>query len=197
MHLSRRTAMILSIINLTVLVKSTSAKTNLSKETESGLLEQSPGYLKPYIDKPILFGQGKYTYWGFDVYQAKLWTETSSFQPNAWHQHPFALELTYLRDAEGKKIAKRSIEEITKQKDLPSSKSQSWLSTLENLFPNVKKAQTIAGIYIPNYGAKFFHENNFLGDINDPEFSRSFFEIWFSNRTSAPELRKKLFQESL
>lgn len=196
MQTSRRTVILISMINLTALVNNSSAKAYPGTETELTLAEQSPDYLKPFIDKPILFGQGKYSFWGFDVYQAKLWTESSNFQTDTWHQHRFALELTYLRDAEGKKIAKRSIEEITKQKELPQAKSQSWLLALEKLFPNVKKAQTITGIYIPNNGAKFFHENSFLGEINDPEFSRSFFDIWFSNQTSAPDLKKKLFREN-
>ncbi len=195
MHISRRTAVFISIIHFSALVKSAVAKTDTVNSAEPLSLEKTPTYLKQYLDKPIVFGHGKYSFWGFDVYQARLWTESNSFQPNAWHQHLFALELTYLRDAEGKLIAKRSIEEITKQKDLSKGKSQSWLLTLENLFPNVKKDQTITGIYIPNFGAKFFHQNSFLGEINDLEFSRSFFDIWFSNQTSAPELKKKLFQE--
>jgi len=170
---------------------------NLSvDEKELNVLEQTPNYLKLYINNPVVFGQGTYTFWGFDVYKARLWTESNSFQPEAWEQHRFALELTYLRDAEGKAIAKRSIDEIAKQRELTKYKTQAWLNTLENLFPNIKKTQKLTGIYVPNNSAKFFFDSNLLGEIKDPEFTKSFFDIWFSNQTSAPELRKKLFQAS-
>jgi hypothetical protein len=198
MHPSRRTAILLSIINLALIARGTSAKNSSVDDTESKAkaIDLPPNYLQLYFVKPNLFGQGKYTFFGFDVYHARLWTEANNFLPETWEQHRFALELTYLRDAEGKVIAKRSIDEISKQKDLDKSKSQSWLNILENLFPNIKKAQTLTGVYTPNNGVKFFFERNLIGEIKDPELTKSFFDIWFSNRTSAPDLRKKLFQGS-
>ena len=197
MDLRRRTAISISIINFTLLSRCALAKNISVDEKELISIEQTPSYLKLYLNNPVVYGQGKYTFWGFDVYKARLWTEANSFQPEAWEQHRFALELTYLRDAEGKVIAKRSIDEIAKQRDLTKNKTQSWLNTLENLFPNIKKTQTLTGVYIPSNSAKFFFDSNLLGEIKDPEFTKSFFDIWFSSRTSAPELRKKLFQESL
>ncbi len=116
MQTSRRTVILISMINLTALVNNSSAKAYPGTETELTLAEQSPDYLKPFIDKPILFGQGKYSFWGFDVYQAKLWTESSNFQTDTWHQHRFALELTYLRDAEGKKLQSAQLKKSQSKK---------------------------------------------------------------------------------
>jgi hypothetical protein len=159
------------------------------------LSEQLPPPIKLSIEQARLVGQAKYTYWGFDVYHARLWSD-SNLQTDSWQQNRFALELIYLRDFEGKSIAKRSIDEINKQKDLDPPKIREWLNALENLFPNVKKNQSLTGLYIPNYGVKFYHMNQLIGEIKDLELSKSFFDIWFSNKTSAPELRKELFKET-
>ena len=158
-------------------------------------IESSLSHLKPELDQPKLIGKGKFSFWGFDVYRAHLWSDTNLKLDN-WQQNKFALELVYQRDFEGKKIAKRSIEEMAKQKDLPQQKALEWSTALEKLFPDIKKNQSLTGLYIPNYGAKFFHGNTFIGEIKDLELTKSFFDIWFSNRTTAPELRKELFKET-
>ena len=38
----------------------------------------------------------------------------------------------------------------------------------------------------------FYEGDQELGRINDPEFSRRFFSIWLSTKTSAPEIRLSL-----
>jgi len=195
MHVNRRSAIVISIITTSCLVESplaSSATFTDSDRTADSTLE----FLQNYFEKPSIIGQGKYSVWGFDIYRARLWAEADSFQPEKWHQNRFALELTYLRDAEGKFIAKKSMEEMTKQNEISSVKIQAWNKVLENLFPDIKKNQSLTGVYTPNSEAKFFHGKNLIGEIRDPELLKSFFEIWFSSRTSAPELRKKLFSES-
>ena len=159
-------------------------------------LESPLSHLKPELDQPKLIGKGKFSLWGFDVYRAHLWSD-SNLKLDNWQQNKFALELVYQRDFEGKKIAKKSIEEMAKQKDLSQQKALEWSTALEKLFPDIKKNQSLTGLYIPNYGAKFFHGNTFIGEIKDLELTKSFFDIWFSNRTTAPELRKELFKETL
>lgn len=151
--------------------------------------------LKPYLQTPNLIGQGKYTYWGFDVYNASLWSSEATIHPEQWVNQPIALELQYLRDFNGVDIAKRSIDEMHTQDPLVKSKADIWLETLEKIFPNISKGQTLVGIYIPKVGAKILYENALIGEINDPELVKRFFDIWLSPKTSAPTLRKKLFSE--
>ena len=197
MPINRRTAMVASALSVCLMAPSTRAKSSLMDEKEFVESDPTATFLKAYIDKPRLVGQGKYTFWGLDIYQARLWTESNGFQPDNWQQSRFALELTYLRDVEGKAIARRSIDEISKQYNLPKVKAVSWQNVLENLFPNIKKLQTLTGLYTPNDGAKFFHDYRLIGEIKDAELTKNFFDIWLSNKTSAPELRNKLFQNSL
>ena len=148
--------------------------------------------LQPYLQTPTLIGQGKYTYWGFDVYVASLWASDSNVDAEQWQTQRIALELNYLRDFKGVDIAKSSIDEIHTQSPLPKSKATLWLKTLEDIFPNIKKGQTLVGIYIPNVGAQFLYETALIGEIKDLELTKRFFDIWLSQQTSAPQLRKRL-----
>jgi len=152
--------------------------------------------LQPYLQTPNLMGQGKYTYWGFDVYNASLWASEAIITSDQWANQRIALELQYLRDFNGSDIAKRSIDEMHAQNALPKSKAGIWLKTLEGIFPNVAKGQSLTGIYIPNAGAQFLFDNTVIGEIKDAELSKRFFDIWLSPQTSAPDLRKKLFAGS-
>ena len=59
--------------------------------------------LQPYLQTPTLIGQGKYTYWGFDVYNASLWAGESTIASDQWASQRIALDLQYLRDFTGLK----------------------------------------------------------------------------------------------
>ena len=152
--------------------------------------------LQPYLQTPTLIGQGKYTYWGFDVYNASLWASETGITSDQWTNQRIALELQYLRDFNGADIAKRSIDEMHAQNALSKSKAGIWLKTLEGIFPNVAKGQSLTGIYLPNAGTQFLFDNTVIGEIKDTELSKRFFDIWLAPQTSAPELRKKLFAGS-
>ena len=162
---------------------------NKGPETDPGRIKR----LQPYLQTPTLIGQGKYTYWGFDVYYASLWAAEASISPDQWFNQRIALELHYLREFNGTDIAKRSIDEMHAQSALPKSKSANWLKTLEGIFPNVGKGQTLTGIYIPSSGAQFLYDNNAIGEIKDQELAKRFFDIWLAPQTSAPDLRRRLF----
>ncbi len=148
--------------------------------------------LQPYLQTPNLIGQGKLTYWGFDVYVASLWASENSVNAEQWQMQRIALELNYLRDFKGADIAKSSMDQIKAQSPLTTSKATLWLKTLEGIFPNINKGQTLVGIYIPNVGAQFLQENALIGEIKDIELATRFFDIWLSPQTSAPQLRKRL-----
>ena len=148
--------------------------------------------LQQHLNTPRLVGQGKYSYWGFDVYWASLWSGESTLRPDQWQTQRLALELRYLRDFDGKDIAKRSIDEIHAQSPLTQDKAQAWLNTLEGLFPSVRKNHTLTGIYLPAASSPFLFNDKVIGSINDAELAQRFFAIWLSPKTSAPKLRRQL-----
>jgi hypothetical protein len=131
--------------------------------------------------------------WGFEVYDARLWTPRG-FRHSQAMQHPFALELQYLRKLEGSAIASRSIEEMRRLGSFSEAQAQSWLTALRELFPNVDQGQRITGINVPGVGAEFWVNGQRAGVVKDETFARLFFGIWLDERTSEPKMRAQLLQ---
>jgi hypothetical protein len=136
-------------------------------------------------------GSGTMSWAFWDAYKATLYTQSKTFNPN----EEFALKLDYKVDIEGADIAERSIEEMEKQQTIPQEKSQKWLGEMKKIFPSVDDKTTITGVNIPNKGAAFYKNGKLIGEINDTEFAKRFFDIWLSPKTSEPKLRKQLLGE--
>jgi hypothetical protein len=138
-----------------------------------------------------LAGKGKLTFFGLEVYESRLWTD-SSFKALAFENHSFALELHYMRNFTAVDIAKRSLEEMQRIEPVPEQKATLWVKTLSEAFPNVKKGDRIVGVHKPGFGVTFWHNGKRSSEIRDADFSRQFFAIWLSPKTSEPKLRQAL-----
>jgi hypothetical protein len=150
-----------------------------------------PHELIPVLPVATLSGQAKLRFWGFEVYQARLWV-APGFLETAFEQTAFALELTYLRDFRGEDIAKRSIAEMRRQTPMPLAQEAAWEDQMRALFPDVKTGERITGVHRPATGAVFWHNERLLGEVRDPAFAKQFFGIWLSAQTSEPQLRRAL-----
>lgn len=132
-------------------------------------------------------------FFGLNVYDSRLYVPRG-FQPSAYRQSPFALELNYLRSLNGKLIAERSLQEM-KRVNPPAPEMQSrWLAAMEQAFPDVKAGDRLTGMHIPGVGARFWLNGQPRATIADPEFSVRFFGIWLSESTSEPGLRAELLK---
>ncbi|MDM7859479.1 chalcone isomerase family protein [Alteromonas sp. ASW11-36] len=144
--------------------------------------------IEQYIDDPQIVGEAKFEYIFWDVYTAKLYASAGDYVSDK----PFALSLTYLRNFDGDDIAKRSVKEMKSQGFNDEEQLDQWLTTMNELFPDVKKGETITGIADAQGVAHFYLDQNKLGEVDDPAFTQWFFAIWLSDKTSEPGLRKKL-----
>jgi Chalcone isomerase-like len=136
-------------------------------------------------------GKGKLTFFGSEVYESSLWA-APSFKGSAFENHHFALELHYLRNFTAADIAKSSLEEMQRIEPVPGQKAALWIKTLSESFPNVKKGDRIVGTHKPGFGVTFWHNGKRSGEVRDADFSRQFFGIWLSPKTSEPKLRQAL-----
>lgn len=136
-------------------------------------------------------GSARMTIWGIDVYQASLWT-APGFSSQDYDQHAFALELEYLRSFSSDAIAKRSIQEMRRVGSFTVTQADQWLTQLRTLIPDVQKGDRITGVNRPGVGARFFVNGQATGEERNAEFSRLFFGIWLSPKTSEPQLRQSL-----
>lgn len=154
-----------------------------------------PDHVRRYIDDARSLGTGRLTWFGLHVYDAQLFVPRE-FDPARPSAQPFALELQYARDLDGRAIAERSRDEIARLKLGTEAQRARWLTEMAALFPDVKAGQRLAGIYRPGGATRFYVDGRYLGEIADPEFGRAFFAIWLDPRTSAPQLRASLLRHT-
>lgn len=138
-------------------------------------------------------GSARLRVWGFEVYDVRLKTDPG-FDSARFADKPLALELSYLRNLKGPDIAERSIEEMRNLEPIAPAQAEAWLAAMRGLFPDVKKGDRLTGVHQPGRGALFFMNDRLLGEVADERFSRLFFGIWLSPKTSQPAMRETLLQ---
>jgi hypothetical protein len=156
-----------------------------------GGLQAQPLELQSVLPSATLSGHYRFTHWGFQVYEARLWV-APGFKANEYERHAFALELTYLRDFSNAAISKRSLEEMERQPGFPMEKRASWQQALRSAFPDVHKGDRITGIYQPDKGTVFLTNGRETGMIADTAFGPIFFGIWLSAQSPEPRMRAAL-----
>ena len=145
-------------------------------------------HINHYVPQAKLVGKTNLSYLWFDVYDIALYAPKGKWQQN----QPFALKLDYQRLLYGDKIADRSIEEMRKQGFNNKKKLERWLKQMERIFPDVDKGISLTAIRSKNGNSVFYKNNKKIGEINDKEFTRQFFNIWLGKKTSEPRMRKRL-----
>ncbi len=140
-------------------------------------------------------GGARLSVWGFQVYDARLWTEPS-FTAESYLQRSFALEINYLRNVSGESIADSSLKEMRGIGSMTQAQADKWLTDMRKLFPDVKKGDRLLGIYKPGMGALFTLNGQPAGEVRDTEFATLFFGIWLSPKTSKPQMRLQLLGQA-
>lgn len=151
-----------------------------------------PLHVQKEIADARLVGQGSYSWFGLTIYEAYLWSERKTYQPESPMANRFVLELVYERELKGVRIAETSIGEIRKLGFGTPAQLDVWLRMMQDIFPDVRKGTRLSGVYLPGQGARFYLDGRLLKEIPDPEFARAFFSIWLDERTSAARLRSRL-----
>jgi hypothetical protein len=150
-----------------------------------------PPELSQAAGELTLRGHARFRFWGFEVYDASLWTGPS-FDAASPHSQVLALELRYLRDFAGKDIAERSLKEMRRVDAINAEQEKRWLTEMQRVFPDIRKGDRLLGVQRPGQAAVFWFNGQLRGEVADPEFARRFFGIWLSPRTSEPALRQAL-----
>jgi len=161
---------------------------------------QRPASVPAHITRDIAdarpAGQGKLTWFGLHVYDARLFVPARGIDLNDLGSQRFALDLTYARRLRGNAIAERSLEEIEKLGFGTAEQRASWLREMLRIFPDVSAGQTLTGLHLANGGTRFYLDGRGIGAIEDTSFGRAFFAIWLDPRTSAAKLRADLLHRA-
>lgn len=147
--------------------------------------------LQQVLPQAQLVGKGRLTFWGFQVYDARLWANPG-FRPQGFASDALALELSYLRSFDSQAVAERSISEMRRSATVSDEQAGQWTSAMARVLPDVKKGDRVMGVHRPGVGASFWMNGKALGEIRDAEFARRFFGIWLAPTTSEPGLRTAL-----
>lgn len=141
-----------------------------------------------YVPRAELVGKARYRYLVWNVFDAHLFAPGGKYDPSK----PFALTLTYLRDLKGSEIAKYSVDEIRAQGFTDESRLSLWQDEMARIFPDVGRNSQITGVRDKDGNAIFYSGGRRIGALNDPQFSRAFFDIWLGKRASDPSFRRSL-----
>lgn len=144
-----------------------------------------------------LIGEGRLRWFGFAVYDARLFASGASLDPARYGRSPFALELRYARKLAGEEIAQASHREIARMGFGSENQRNGWLQAMRRLFPDVQSGDRITGVNLPEGRVLFYRNDTRLGSVDERAFGEAFFAIWLDARTVAPELRRSLLQAVL
>ncbi|MGE8502364.1 chalcone isomerase family protein [Pseudomonas berkeleyensis] len=150
--------------------------------TQSGWRERLP--------QASLIGSGDFSWFGFSVYNAKLWSPERRVD----FSQPFALELTYRRSISRETLVDTSLDEIRRinGEPLDREQQQDWAQQMRQAFVDVQDGTRITGVFLPDEGCRFYVDGKLQHVIDDPEFARAFFSIWLDPQTRSPKLRAAL-----
>lgn len=149
-----------------------------------------PPELATALPDARLQGSATMRFLGLQIYDIQLWSSTKVQGDGAGQ--PLALCLTYARALSGRRIAERSLDEMRRIADFSTAQGDAWLAAMTSLFPDVRDQDRLTGLQQPGARSRFYFNGQWRGDVDDPLFTRLFFGIWLSPRTSEPSLRQRL-----
>lgn len=144
-----------------------------------------------------LLGQGTLRIWGFSVYDAQLWSAASPQQVITLST-PFALQLTYKRSLSRDDLVKASVKELRRlaPPSFDSQQLERWTEHMQRAFVDVAPGDQITGVFVPQYGARFYAGRTLQHEVQDPAFAEAFFMIWLDPRTRNNTLRTQLLGDN-
>jgi len=170
--------------NLTGTETETVSKVNVNKKIIKN--ENTNIILNGFFSNYKLVGEVKYIHLFWDLYDAKLLTETGSFDENK-----FALILKYNTKISKKSVVRETLNQLKKQKQYNEEELDELTTLLNKTFQDIKVGNTFIGIK-ENNTAYFYFEDEKVLETKDLEFINLFFNIWLREDSENPTFTKKL-----
>ena len=154
----------------------------------------SSKYLPParISQNNIRLGQSTYEWFLIKLYTAELWAPTAVQSMDQLWQTPFALSLTYDISIRPAKLAQVTLEQMEHQAPVAPDVAERWVQQLTKLYPPIAKGTTLIGLYNPAGRMALYCDGKLLGEIQESDFAKRFFEIWLDARSSYPKNRLQL-----
>ena len=161
---------------------------NLQNKTNKPIIKNknSSIILNKFFSSYNVVGEVNYTHLFWDLYDAKLLTETGDFDENK-----FALVLKYNTKISKKSVVKETLSQLKKQKKYTKQELDELTTLLSNTFKDIKVGDTFIGIKENNTAYFYFKDEKVL-ETKDLEFINLFFDIWLREDSQNPAFTKKL-----
>lgn len=123
-------------------------------------------------------GNASFKFYFWSVYEAELYSEQTSF--NFTPLPSFILTLNYQRAFTGVQIVKETQKQLMEIHPGQPEKFESWLSRLNEILTDVAKGDRLSLYVDDNKNSSFYLNGDYLGSIEDEDFSQSFSAIWLA-----------------
>ncbi|NTS77756.1 chalcone isomerase family protein [Catenovulum sp. SM1970] len=133
-------------------------------------------------------GQAELSLMFWSIYTSELFTHNGQYQRG---QRPLKFTINYNIDVKAADLIEKTHEEWDKQ-SLKHPNKEQWTSSLTNIWPNLKEGDQLSLLITENNTSIFYLNSQEIGQIEDPDFGQFFIDIWLSEKTSRPELRRSL-----
>ncbi len=147
-----------------------------------------PSEIPAAITSPEPYGTGQLSRLMFVAYDAALWMDASPWS----YAKPFALTLTYRMSFSRDELVERTIAEMVGQEEIAAADQSRYRAFLDKAFVDVAKKDRFTAVFIPNGTLRLYHNGGRTGEIKDAVFAKRFMDIWLSEKTSEPSLRRAL-----
>jgi hypothetical protein len=139
-------------------------------------------------------GRGELTWFGFNVYDAHLYTASGEFRD--FETAPVALEIRYERSIESRQLVETTRKEWRRLAGALNLRdpalTERWLEAVGRIWPNVEPGERIVTILDADGATRFYGTAGYLGTIEDPGFGPALLGIWLHPETRVADLRADL-----
>lgn len=169
---------------------STAAQAVTASPTPNNTTDNLPP--APISQNDIRLGQSTYDWFWMKLYSAELWAPNRVQTMDQLWQIPFALSLTYDIRIKPAKLAQVTLEQMELQAPVAPDVAERWVQQLTQLYPPIAKGTTLIGLYDPKGRMALYRDGQLLGEMQDGDFAKRFFQIWLDARSSYPKNRLQL-----
>lgn len=138
-------------------------------------------------------GTALFRYWGFKVYESRLYLSGVATTDNVLLIRPKVLTLTYFRDFTADDFRVSSTEILKDNPAIDFSRAVGCLDQLSKLFQDVKSGDSYQLVHRESGELSLFLNDQLLGTVCDEYGTRAYFSIWLSREHSI----KDSFQQEL
>jgi len=176
--------LILTLILLTFNQSSVLANKQITAEQWDLELSET---LEKNAFKPL--GNTVFSFLFWDLYKSELLT-TSKQYPLQSDQDKLLYEIEYFKAISAKSLVEKTVEQWQHLGFKPS-RYEPYLSKLQRIWPDIQPGDKLTFV-MSNANSAFYYNKRLVGVMGDIEFGPLFLDIWLSEKTSEPKLRKEL-----